>query len=170
MVLSPDKLDHNGFMAYLRDAVNREQGDAWDPPSYIWATWTKQIKRLLEQDVPKYLIALGLDLLSLDWDTVSQEHPWQAINPDRLLTPFRDANLPLWFWSSVWWSRFADEGQEVTYYQYWLLEAAYAHHQQAIRAEVVGREALKRANETMMTRSKPTFDLHWLKDWRETWN
>ena len=171
MMKTPDELTRAELMTYLRDAIKREHGVEWKPKSYIWATWAKQLAYLIDHEVPPYLVALGLDLIALDWPRVAEESPWEILSPGSLLKPFRGVGWPVWLWRAVWWSRQAHSPDEVRYYQYWLIQAGLACDGTTLEAVTEARAALEVAEQRLRRRgARRQFRLHWLRDWRKTWS
>lgn len=159
------------WMRYLFDAVRRETGEKWKSPQYQIGIWTKGLKKLDADGVPSYLIALGIDLLALQWDSVKRENIWEVTTVGYLLKPFRDVGYPMWFWKAVWWSRYAKKGREVDYYRHWLRQAQNALTQGTSASAISEAKEKLRAAETKLRASerRSTFSLHWLKEWVETW-
>ena len=125
---TPDELDGVSWLNYLKDAVEREAGIQWTPPGYMVGVWVKQLMKLRDEGVNPYQLALALDLVALRWERYCLKSPWELLTPGMLFYAFRSLVRPELFWRSVWFSRFAETGDEVKYLAYWLtqFEAALA--------------------------------------------
>lgn len=171
----PEQMSANDFTRYTFGAVLRETGEKWQPKPYIVATWGRQFKSLLASEVPSYLIALGLDILALDWEYSVSLSPWEALSTGYLLKPFRDGGGGVWFWRAVWFSRFAKTESEVNFYNHWLTASRQGTETPtgtAGKGEYIKdvREKLQRAEvKIKRQRRQPVFKLHWLENWSKTW-
>lgn len=169
---TPDKFRTNDWTKYTFGAVHRETGEKWKPKGYVVATWTRSFKKLIESGLDSYILALGVDLLALDWSGVEFVSLWQTLSVGAFTFPFRQQLLrPSYFWRAVWFSRYARTEHEVQYYRYWMSQI-----EEALDAEpgALGvAELLKKSRDKLITAEakvrnrggEPAFKMHWLRDW-----
>lgn len=170
---TPDELDGVSWLNYLKDAVEREAGIQWTPPGYMVGVWVKQLMKLRDEGVNPYQLALALDLVALRWERYCLKSPWELLTPGMLFYAFRSLVRPELFWRSVWFSRFAETGDEVKYLAYWLtqFEAALAADPGTRGKSALQQTAEQRLKvveeKTRLQDKPPTFHYHWLKGWMD---
>ena len=167
---TPPQFTIKDWQHYVFNSVKRETGKPWDVKGHVIAAWTKKIKSLLFEDANPYMLALGIDVLALNWDSWRMTSPWEVLAPGSLFLPFRRYPRPMSFWRAVWFSRYAQTKHEVLYYVYHMLqlEAAFGIPEgEPGRAELAksSRQALTTAEKIVVKRDDaPTFKVHWLLD------
>lgn len=167
---SPDTFSVDEFVSYFHVAVERETNKKYNPNPHTIATWTRIIKRLLNDKVNVWLLALGLDTIALRWKQLSGNSPWETLSTYNLLRFFYDfkPKVPIFFWRSIWMSRFAQTDQQVEYYKEWLLQYLCAVE---FRGDVGSQELKTTAHKHLqwaedVIRSnenrEATFKFHWM--------
>jgi len=167
---TPPQFSVKDWQSYVFNAVKRETGKPWGVKPHVIAAWTRKLKDLLCDEVNPYMLALGIDVLALNWDSWRMTSPWEVLAPGSLFLPFRRYHRPMSFWRAVWVSRYAQTKHELLYYNYHMtqLEVAFELPEgEQGRAELAkkSRQALATAEEIIVKRGdSPTFKIHWLAD------
>jgi len=171
LLKTPHDFNDHDWQVYLFKALKRETGTTYELKPHEVATWTRLIKGQRKDGMDPYKLALGLDFIALDWDHVRRLSPWELLSSGRLMWAFYQRVRPDFYWQAVWFSRFAQAGQEVSYYNFWLdqLEVGFdAELGQLGQREWTdkARKRLEYAEEQIRERNpaEPVFALHYLEE------
>ena len=168
---TPKEFTLEEWVDYFIGALRREAEPQYNPRSYFKAHLITEFANLNHQGINPWVLAIAIDNVAVKWNEFKFKAPWELVTWNQINKPFREKELPNFFWRTVWFSRYWQTVEEVNSYKKWFFKYWLAISNK--RGET-GRDtllfdsicALQKIEEKIIIREVPepaSFLWHWVR-------
>lgn len=164
---TPTRFHQGDWLSYFGDAIFRETGTPWEPTDLDRTIVASKIKKATKGGIDLWMLALGLDILAVEWKERSRLwYAAQLFEPGPLMYPlYEQGPVPEGWWRDIWFSRYAEGEPEIDYFNFWMEVLDHTRDQPSEQA--TARAKLDKAHQIIIdrggTKGGPMFQHHLIR-------